>query len=220
MFGLFSKIQSEITTRYELLETALNKLNSIPLQALSKNPQHLAATDVFIEKAQRRLTIRAYSFFVAGWILLILAFYFLVMGFKRIYSHDLVGDIMRIRTNEGQLDGPTVTLFALKATGLIALILGAVYAAFSFAKAFFHEGTNLFNKRHALRFGRLYVYLYSENIVFSELERAFNWNIENSTAFKDIKIETIASTIPGKLAEQPAKIAQAFGSRGKIPKDD
>jgi hypothetical protein len=52
-----------------------------------------------------------------------------------------------------------VVLAALRAAVLAGFAGAAVYFAASLSRAFFHEATALFNRRHALRFGRMYVYL-------------------------------------------------------------
>lgn len=205
-------IAEELNARYSLLEFSLKKLSSLNY----KNPERLAATDVFIEKAQQRLTQRAVQFFVAGAALSAAAMALMLSGAYLVFTHSLANDLKDL----GGLDGYRVTLLVLRGTTVAGFILGAAYVSFSFAKAFFHEGTNSLNRRHALRFGRLYVYLKDGNIVFKDLERAFNWNIENTTAFKDINTENITKTAAGRLIEQPVEVAKAIANRKPRPPKD
>lgn len=82
------------------------------------------------------------------------------------------------------------------------------------------QSERLFEKRHALRQGRLYVHLNDGQLSIDELEKAFNWNQSQQNAFGEIPTDAsapwgsvmteIAKTIPeimkSKLAsKQPDK---------------
>jgi hypothetical protein len=203
---IVQQVQSELNARYDLLDCAVKRLTNFNIP--NNVRFQLAATDVFIEKAQQRLTGRARWLFTFGGVLIFLTLGILGGGFYLIYMHTLSQEIQSPQI----LNGYTTTLLILKNTALAAFILGAAYVTLSFAKACLHEGTNLFSKRHALRFGRLYVYLRHDQIKFKELERAVNWNIENSTAFKEIKAETLTNTLAAKILGLPPEIIKAIMS--------
>lgn len=60
-------------------------------------------------------------------------------------------------------------------------------------------------RRHALRFGRLYVYLNQGQVELDKLQEAFQWNKEVITSFLDMKPEVITETIIQKLIDAAAK---------------
>lgn len=150
----------------------------------------IAATDVFVEKAQKKLSIRALILLIIGIILALTA-----LGFA-IYMIFFLKTISLPETN--QISTFVFTLLLLKTLSIGGLIFSIIYFLASISKALFHESLSLYNKRHSLRFGRLYIYLNKNNINFEDMEEAFNWNKDYPTAFKDIDtsvIKTPASKI-------------------------
>ena len=148
----FQRIQEELVDRYIILETANRRLDALNY----KHVDRLAATDVFIEKAQQKLTVRARWFFAFGVLASIGTVSALLFGTWYVGNYSLGAARAEVG---GTFDGSSITLLILRGTTVTAYILGAAYVCFNFAKALFHEGTNSLNRRHALRFGRLYVYL-------------------------------------------------------------
>ncbi len=95
-----------------------------------------------------------------------------------------------------------LTLYILKATAGAACVFGAIYFLATLSRAFFHEATILFNRRHSLRFGRLCVYLaVKEKMSLKDLKDLFAWNAESSTAFKDIQADLVAKSPTSKVVE-------------------
>jgi hypothetical protein len=111
-------------------------------------------------------------------------------------------------------------LLVLKATTAGAIFGAAVYFAIALSRALLHEGTVLYSRRHALRFGRLYVYLTKGNVVFKDLEEAFKWNAEFTSAFKDITPEKASGHPAQRILEEIANIMKEIkdlsdSARGK-----
>lgn len=105
--------------------------------------------------------------------------------------------------------GIAFAFLLLRALSFGGFVLAAVYFLASLSRAFFHESTVLYNRRHALRFGRLAVYLEDGSPDRDILERIFRWNEEFSSAFKDIKPEAMRDVGIGKLASLPPETLKA-----------
>jgi hypothetical protein len=158
----------------------------------------LAATDIFVEKAQCILTGRGR--FLASWgaLMGVMAFGCFICPAYYIYQTPL----STVIDNRQTIDGYILTLILVKASTVGGLLVAAAVFAMHLCRAFFHEATILFNRRHALRFGRLYVYLYDGQIILDEIEKAFKWSDEFSTAFQDIKPEHITPKSPTQVATE------------------
>jgi hypothetical protein len=170
----------------------------------------LSATDLFVEKVQNKLTERgnqhhllgtAYSY--AVFFALLLALLYLLAFAPQGYTLTWPGLLGRIAAN-----GAVVGIF-----------LGAAFFLGSLARSHLHEATVLFNKRHMVRLGRLFLYLKfaglsgaalmqaKEKLNVEDIERAFGSVHETSTAFKTIKVEILTSTIFGQFAKAFSEVA-------------
>lgn len=193
----WKEIEHELAIRHATLSrvaTDLHKMTEVPgLAGLDFSPRRrltLAATDVFVEKAQRTLAVRAYSLMTFGVIGATIALFAMVAAAYLIFSQPLATFIDNTPVKE--LNASIVTLIIVKATAAGTLLATAAVFLMHLARALFHEATILLNRRHALRFGRLFVYLKDGQISLKDLESAFKWNDEFSTAFRDISIAQIA----------------------------
>ncbi|QNT69363.1 hypothetical protein HQ394_08580 [Defluviicoccus vanus] len=180
-------------------------------QSALVDPLSLASVDVFVDKAQSLLTSRAKLLFAIGIVCALPAVALLLYVSYRLYHTPLSS----ITENTNPLDGYILTIIALKSTTTSAFAAGAVYVLVSMAKAFLHEATVLFNRRHALRFGRLYLYIKKGDVSLDEIQRVFKWNDEFATAFKEIKVDGIAKTIAGQLADAPKALFETMTRAGK-----
>jgi hypothetical protein len=190
----WKNIGKEVYSRKSLLFAASEDLKSHNIE----NEVALAATDVFVEKAQKLLTTRARWCMTWGFLMSTVTLAMLISASFWLYEHDIVTGIAKY----GALDGLLFTLLVVKATTAGAIFAAAIYFAMSLSKAFLHEGIVLYSRRHALRFGRLYVYLSKGRIKFKELEEAFKWNAEFTSAFKDINPEKASGhPAPGMIHE-------------------
>ena len=72
------------------------------------------------------------------------------------------------------------------------LVLSAVILK-RFGKALIDQSERLYNRRHALREGRLYLHLKNGRVeTVEEFDQAFNWNASQSNAFADITTDAQA----------------------------
>jgi len=161
----------------------------------------MSSTDVFLEKAQYHLTERALRFQFYAQLAIAIGALILLAAFLYYEYYRPIDDI---ETQVATWANPYVglTIYLTRSATVAALFAFSIVMCFSFARAFFHESTILLNRRHSLRFGRLYVYLKLGGIQIPselsearkalsviELQEAFGWNRETSTAFKEIKTE-------------------------------
>lgn len=112
------------------------------------------------------------------------------------------------------LDGYILTLRLFQASAFATFVLLGAYVLHAFSRAFFHEGTKLRERRHALRFGRLYMYLKKDSFNVKEFEQVFDWNRDTATAFQQIK-DISTETLQGKLLAMPADVIRAFLEKGQ-----
>jgi len=164
----------------------------------------LVAVDLFVEKAQLHLTRSALLCYGAA----IVSFLFLILSLLGAYCYITTHSVEVFLQNLAAIYGtrspdtatwPIVLMRMANGAAVAAVFSSAVYIFTILTRAFAHEGTVLFNRRHALRFGRLFVYLKLSGLPsaqevtiarrllsLSDLDQAFGWNIESNTAFKEI----------------------------------
>ncbi|NTV60611.1 MAG: hypothetical protein HGA77_04810 [Chlorobiaceae bacterium] len=179
----------------------------------------LSITDLFVEKAQAVLSRRGNFLIRAGAFTVFSAIMLLIFGFfVAIFSQPLLDILQKYINSELKInikfdsvqtallgnkrsDGPWVLLlyYLIKTLGITAYIYICVKLLLSLARSFFHEGLSLFERRHALRFGRMYIYLKKGNVSEKWLERFFQWNKETKTSFLDMKPEVLTETLMHKL---------------------
>jgi len=207
----WKNIGKEVYARKTLLLSAAEDLENNGWQ----NSRRLAATDVFVEKAQRLLARRATLFIGLGLFTALLAIIGLVLAAYFVFNKT-IADIL-----EGeQISNQIITLIIFKSSSAGAFLIAAVYFLVSLSRALLHEGTTLFNRRHALRFGRLYVYLKEGKVNFKDMEEAFKWNAEFKTAFKDIQADKITKSPLQSAIETPGKIIRDVKNPNKRKKED
>ncbi|MDD2898405.1 MAG: hypothetical protein PHI31_06795 [Desulfuromonadaceae bacterium] len=195
---------------WEFLEKEVESRRKLLLEALrarfpNSNTVAMAATDVFVEKAQLALSQRAEG--MVFWGLVTGGLGTIVLILTAVY----LGYVDFFHPDHSKYDNYTFTLKLVKTTTISALILGADVMLMGLAKSLLHEAMVLYNRRHALRFGRLYVYTQNGNVNIDKLIDAFEWNSEYTSAFKDLKPETISKTILHKIFELPPDTLRAAG---------
>lgn len=113
------------------------------------------------------------------------------------------------------LDGNSIYILAvihiLKLSAVTALSIGIVYKLHYLARSCFAEASGIFAKRHALRFGRLYLNLKiilkdinnddKIQITHDELRSIFSWNIEQRSVFSNEKSELFPPAIPSQIVD-------------------
>jgi hypothetical protein len=195
----WEEIGWEVFERKALLIAAARDLqeNNIP------DPMRLATTDIFVEKAQGFLNSRAIKLYCWGVFTVILALSILVTAAVWLVNTN-VERILGISSPSENVTSAYLTIVIIKSTSAGAFVATAVYILFSLCRALLHEATVLYNRRHSLRFGRLFIYLMSDKLTREDLEAVFNWNGEYSSAFRDIKAEHVTKSPLMKLLETPA----------------
>lgn len=182
-------IGHEVIHRKTLFFAAKSELDSKKIEGL--NSFNLAATDVFVEKAQKALTNRAYWLFAMGVFTTLVTLLGLLIAVIYLSNDELIS-----------IDSTyNFVLILLRKTTIASIILGAAYFFVALSRALFHESLNHFNKRHSLRFGRLFIYLQNGNVKFGQLEEAFSWNKEFTSAFKDINVETMSKSLMQRILD-------------------
>ena len=162
--------------------------------ALLENPvalNRLAATDLFVEKAQHVLTQRAKVMRRAGQACFLVSS--IVLGVAVYLAHRSLGHTDNPANNELILSIVRSLIFG----GYVVIILRLTIAL---GRSFFHEATVLLNRRHAMRLGRLVAHrLPFEHLDVDDLEKAFDWNMVSDSSFKDIDANRVTETVIGNL---------------------
>ena len=195
----FDHIATVLQSRNETLNKSMGDLTS-SFGANGPNLTHnavfqLAAVDLFVEKAQAVLTARARRMSRAGTAASLTAVAALAALSIYIVQHaSAIPADREIGRNE-------LILRIVSAISLGAVVLVAVKYLIALARSFFHEGVTLLSRRHALRFGRMYVYLQRGEMDVKELRKAFDWNRGGDSSFLDIKPDEIGKTPWSVLAK-------------------
>jgi hypothetical protein len=168
----------------------------------------LASTDFFVEKAQYNLTKRATRLELHGkWLAVISIFAPIGVG---IYL--LIPSLHTDKISTG-VELTAVLVRSISAGGFFA---AATYILLSFARAHFDEALTLYNRRHALRCGRLYIYL-KRGIIkdVDEFEKAFCWNDAFTSAFGNIEPNNIPKTLPTETLKAAVELTKTAAERLK-----
>lgn len=147
---------------------------------------HLAVTDLFVEKAQAFLEQRAESYQRSGKrahrIACVTIFIGAVFACQQMVN--LQGDYAK-----SWLALTTMFTRAFTAYGMVVL---AAVGLWRYGKAMLDQAERLYERRHALRQGRLFVHLNDGKLSIDEMEKAFKWNESQENAFANIHTEASA----------------------------
>jgi hypothetical protein len=161
----------------------------------------LAAVDLFVEKVQQVLSWRGRT--LAG-VAVLCAWVTLTSLVAGAY-------VLNRRPHYVPMSVADATVHIAEATARGAFLV-AIPAFFIYlTRTLLHESSVQFNRRHAIRFGRLFVYLSGDPINIQDLDKAFNWSGEYESAFKAIKHDGPQGLtgLAGKLADTAANIAES-----------
>jgi len=173
---------------------------SLANQRVRRRNRRLAATDLFVEKAQGFLTQRSDS--LHNW-----GLFFAAAGVVALIAGGW--SISNAEVPAVDIPVPAMLVLILRGLAIGGFCVGIAGFFLYLAKAMFHESTQLVSRLHALRFGRLYLYLTSGAIRnFNHLERAFQWSGEFSTAFKDIRHDLPRGAL-GEVAKAVQSVSEA-----------
>jgi hypothetical protein len=174
------------------------------LKALSegqgeKSEFDLNAIDLFVEKAQVPLSKRGDRFQTIGISLSFVAVMLIVYLILKAQSTDFHHDLVMIEAARQPV--LAFLLYLVQKLTLGGIVLGlAIYLA-GLSRSYMHESLTAFGRRHAVRLGRLYLYLKlgglpkdklfeeKNNLEIEKFIIAFGGHKEATTAFKEIKSE-------------------------------
>lgn len=200
---------------------------SAPVDAKRAFPElvfDLAVVDLFVEKAQQKLTERATKHRREAGLYLIGALAILGLLAALLIGRTWLPELPRAAAASDPWSQTIQSI--LLTSGIAGVFFGAVYLFVMLARASFHEATILLNRRHSVRLGRLLMYLkltsastahelqeLKREMSSSEMESIFSWNLQSSTAFRDIKGEAATSTLLGQVLQTVQKGLEAFGRK-------
>jgi len=211
----WSKMGWDVFERKALLIAAARDLQENGIE----NPMKLAATDIFVEKAQLFLDRRGKLMYICGAVTAALAVAVLAIAAWYVFSRD-PKDLLQTHSSSDKVSTQFLAVLLVKSTTAGAFIVGIVTFLVNLSRALLHEATVLYSRRHSLRFGRLFVYLMSNEMKRADLEAVFNWNAEFSTAFKDIRTDSITQTPVTKGIEMPVDLVKSVGELVKALKPE
>lgn len=196
------------------------------------NPHQLAAGELFTEKAQIFLADRAQQYYLWGSLYVICAIFSLCLGIVVIaYANTpkFIQDIVSVM-KEKDITFAVVAIYFIRSIAIGGLFGGIIYYFASLSKAYFHEGTVLFNRRHATRLGRLYMIIrYGEPKSTGQFHDSLAEAVlsaigdagarsgaarrrkgrERSAALADLM--PLIEMLDGKLKVSPHELEEAFG---------
>lgn len=219
-------IVSETMLRYEGIKLATKTFSGLDCNSIHENKAAMiVAADLSIERAQQFLNARARKFNLYGGAWAIASIVFLMYVYDDISNNILNFQEMEENTlkNFSQINPTIITVKTIT----LGLVVGITeYFMIGLAKSCFHEAAKLRSQRHALRFGRFYLYQKEGALDFQEMDKAFRWNDDFSSAFRDENfgksfkvVEQVAETA-SKLAERLSKIKNVLNEDTKAKKDE
>jgi hypothetical protein len=193
----WERISTEVKARQGLLKECAKSLGEV----FPDDRQlciTLATTDIFVEKAQLHLTRRARHKYVLAVIFSILSLAllgaFLVAAWQRL-------DEFQWSQYHG-IHWPETLLFLTLKIAASGVCFAAIYFCAALTRAFLHEATILLNRRHAIRFGRLIVYLSrGQGLDIKTVMDAFGWNLETRSAFLGLKPDVMSRGMLGQIGD-------------------
>lgn len=200
------KVESTLRDRTYILAHAADALQLLEYD--EPTAKRLAAADLFVEKAQAALTQRSRKLYWSGAAITIAAVVLLggaiAFAFSRLITpHDATTS----------LSTQDLILAVFQALAFSAFIFVAVKYLIALSRSFFHEATHLLERRHALRFGRLWLYQNTKVPNIDDIMKAFNWNKETTSAFLDIRPEVMTRTIFNDVVDALAKLPTETASK-------
>lgn len=162
-----------------------------------KQQFNLATIDIFVEKAQFVLTRRSNRLFnlgafsISGVIVLLIGAYVVAFQISSVTNNDISTNLLILKI--------------FQSVALSAYIYVTVKYLIALGRSFLHEASVLRERRHALRFGRLYAYLKKGDVTLKELQNSFDWNRTTNTSFLDVNPSTITETLLHRLADAVIK---------------
>ena len=116
--------------------------------------------------------------------------------------------------------GDSVSKFT-KSFSILGMIVLVGVSLTRYGKVMLDQAERLFERRHALRQGRLYVHLNDGKLDIDELDKAFNWNVAGANSFSHLPTEaqapwgTVFKEIGHKVPELMQSAIEALTGKRK-----
>jgi hypothetical protein len=185
-------VDEALRRRNEILVAAIKRTQDLYIVTDQRHIFRLAATDLFVERAQFVLAQRARSMWRSGIVstasavaLLIGLSAFLVWRAEAISSTSLSGN--------------DLALGLVEMLASAAIVFFAVRYLIKLSRSFFNENVALVAKQHALGFGRLYVYTNPDAVRLKDMQDAFGIDLESTPIFLDLRSREAADTLYSKV---------------------
>jgi hypothetical protein len=166
----------------------------------------LTCVDKFVDDAQDVLTSRARVYYAFG-----SSAFLAAVGTLHVAGILANRSLEHTETLLHSVTAGTATHFVVlrifSSLAVAAAVYAIVKAMIAFSSSFFHEATRLLDRRHALRFGRLYIYSRGDEFDFQEMEEAFQWHMEPHTVFQGISPTAITDSALTQLTRTVSELA-------------
>jgi hypothetical protein len=205
---------------WDHLEADIDRHNSLLFRYVdafkkqgATNALQLASAELFTEKAQIYLSERAALYKSLGGFFAILATFTLFLGIMVISTHNVgefVGELNKDRSDT--VSGwQVVTIYFIRVIAVGGLFAGTIYFFASLSFAFFHESTSLYNRRHATRLGRLYMFIkYGEPTSSMEAISDLRAALINNLSIPQVEVGSVkADGTPEKQSSDTANASSA-----------
>lgn len=201
-------VEKSLALRAHVLDVSSRQL-AASLDIDKKAAVRLATVDLFVEKAQRVLTRRAHALYFSGFVCSLFAVAMLATAIWIAFERS--GN-----TGSNPLSTERLVLTIFQTLALGAFIYVTVKWFIQLARSFFHEALNLYERRHALRFGRMWMYMSGDDPDLDTLTMAFEWNRTSVKSFLDIDATKVTRTlfheVTDAIAKVPSETAQAVAA--------
>jgi hypothetical protein len=149
-----------------------------------------AITDLFVEKAITYLEEKANKYNRLGIFAYVIGLTIILGGIGIAASQYLFGqNILQSVKAQGWEIITTRFIMAFTFYGFIVL---AAVGLWRFGRAMLDQAERLLERRHALRQGRLFVHLHGGELSIEDMEKAFQWNVNNYNAFSEMNTDAKA----------------------------
>jgi hypothetical protein len=168
----------------------------------------LVMTDIIVEKALKRLEEQASIYhgrgrFAYGVGIVFIFFAIICAGFQTLLPEEqqriIIASFFNIQVIPKPPVEPIERLWIdllgkfMRGFTFYGLLVLAAVKTWHFSKAMLDQAERLFERRHAVRQGKLYVHLRGGEIKsIEEMEKAFGWNLEQPNAFAGIATDAKA----------------------------
>ena len=174
-------VDEAMRRRNEILVAAIKRTQDLYIVTDQRQVFRLAATDLFVERAQFVLAQRARSMWRAGVVSTVSAVALLIgLAAFLVWRAEAISSTT--------LSGNDLALGLVEMLATAAIVFFAVRYLIKLSRSFFHENVSIVAKQHGLGFGRLYVYTNPDSVRLKDLQDAFGLDLESTPIFLDVQV--------------------------------